>query len=718
MDPPLPPTQTTTVPTTTYPDSTDSPRSRADLDPLQPTTKLRLMCSYGGHIIPRPHDKSLCYVGGDTRMVVIPRTSTLPDLLSRLSKTLINSPLPHQHHHQHPFTLKYQLPHEDLDSLITVSTDEDLDNMIDEYDRLSALKSKSGRIRLFLFPSPSLDSTQSMGPILDGSNRSEDWFLNALNSAAELQRGFSEPGSISNLLGLDQEVEFVNPSSNININNINNKSTNDLQSVPDSPMVETTSSFGSTSSQPSFLNLAPIRVHVDDGNGRFVDQRSGIEEQFAQLGMGGGGGGGGGIQLNKQGEDGFVAISSSPSVAMMAAGGGGGGGGGGEFGNRNYSEDDRSDHGYRKQQQVTGQGQGQQQQQQQQMMGQNQQTGGDLPSPDSVSSDNSLSSANARQKPGMYQDSNSQLSSGSNRPSQGMQVQVSDSGYVYHPQYEQHQRHMLQQHQHQQQQQQQHHQQQQLHLLQQQQHQQQQQGQTHQQPQQQPQQQAQQQYLPPGAHYVQHHPQGSVPMQGYYPMYQPQQQNLQQQQQQYPVYYVQAGQAQGYSLPGQQQQPQQQQQQQQQQPNRGEGPTSVTTSRTQTQPNPSYNQARNMNVNMNMPPPKSEVGPGMYRTNTAAGGGMVQVVSNQQQPPPKSQPQQQQQYMGYSQPHHPSQSIAPNPGAASGYAYDFADPPRSQIYYTQPLQPALASQYQGGTSGGPTMMMPDGSSQPSSDNGK
>ncbi|OWM82348.1 hypothetical protein CDL15_Pgr001922 [Punica granatum] len=33
-----------------------------------------------------------------------------------------------------PFTLKYQLPNEDLDSLITVSTDKDLDNMIDEHD--------------------------------------------------------------------------------------------------------------------------------------------------------------------------------------------------------------------------------------------------------------------------------------------------------------------------------------------------------------------------------------------------------------------------------------------------------------------------------------------------------------------------------------------------------------------------------------------------------
>ncbi|OWM84481.1 hypothetical protein CDL15_Pgr000921 [Punica granatum] len=35
-----------------------------------------------------------------------------------------------------PFTLKYQLPNEDLNSLITVSADEDLDNMIDDHNRI------------------------------------------------------------------------------------------------------------------------------------------------------------------------------------------------------------------------------------------------------------------------------------------------------------------------------------------------------------------------------------------------------------------------------------------------------------------------------------------------------------------------------------------------------------------------------------------------------
>ena len=98
MDPPPLPSLSTAPTTTatvaapgpistylTYPDSVESsPRSRNadtydDNNPLPqvPGAKLRLMCSYGGHIIPRPHDKSLCYVSGETRLVVVDRHSSL-----------------------------------------------------------------------------------------------------------------------------------------------------------------------------------------------------------------------------------------------------------------------------------------------------------------------------------------------------------------------------------------------------------------------------------------------------------------------------------------------------------------------------------------------------------------------------------------------------------------------------------------------------------------
>ncbi|PNX59974.1 putative serine threonine-protein kinase tsuA-like protein, partial [Trifolium pratense] len=75
-------------------------------------------------------DNSLYYVGGDTRIVAVDRHSSLTHLCSHLSRNLL--------HGRRSFTLKYHLPDEDLDNLITVSTDEDLQNMIEEYDRLSS----------------------------------------------------------------------------------------------------------------------------------------------------------------------------------------------------------------------------------------------------------------------------------------------------------------------------------------------------------------------------------------------------------------------------------------------------------------------------------------------------------------------------------------------------------------------------------------------------
>uniref|UniRef100_A0A803M492 PB1 domain-containing protein n=1 Tax=Chenopodium quinoa TaxID=63459 RepID=A0A803M492_CHEQI len=106
--------------------------------------KLRLMLSFNGHILPRPHDKTLFYAGGETRIISIPRNSSLSlsSLFSHIAKSFFNGSL--------NFLLKYQLPNHDLDSLISISSDEDLFNMVDEYDRLLCSGSGS-RIRFFLF---------------------------------------------------------------------------------------------------------------------------------------------------------------------------------------------------------------------------------------------------------------------------------------------------------------------------------------------------------------------------------------------------------------------------------------------------------------------------------------------------------------------------------------------------------------------------------------
>ncbi|XP_073223184.1 uncharacterized protein [Cicer arietinum] len=702
---PQPPTPSTAPPLSSvapppphlnYPDSVDSsPRSRnTDSwdEPFPPaSTKLRLMCSYGGHIVPRPHDKSLCYVGGDTRIVVVERTTSLAELSTRLSKTFLNG---------RTFTLKYQLPNEDLDSLISVTTDEDLENMIDEYDRTNAANPslKPSRIRLFLFPTKP-ESAHSIPPqILDTSAKSDDWFLDALNGAGLLNRGFSDSASVNCLLGLDDDIggngnnniepgsreapEGVSqPGSFGNCKNLKQ----DVHSVPDSPMLETTSSFGSTSSSPSLANLPPIRVHVEDvGSERNQNQNQkvlGIEEQFAQMGVG--------VGVNqKQQDEGFVAMSSPPNATvpptLSAAAVGvpiGSAVVAGEYSNRVFSDDERSDHGaavgYRKpptpQPQVVQQPPVQTQPQTQSQPPQFQQkssSGADLPSPDSVSSDSSLSNAMSRQKPVIYQEQ-VHIQSGTTRvlsnpvdpklnlsdPHGRIQVQqhVQDPGYLLQQQFE-HQHHQ-QQFEHQQQQQQQ------------------------QQPQHQPQHQPQQQFIH-GGHFIHHNP--AIPT--YYPVYPSQQQPHHQ------VYYVPARQPQAYNLS-------------MQQANMGESATAIPSGRPQNPPNPTTLVQPNAAYNpiRNTPLPKTEMTAAAYRAATQGNPQFVQVPASQHQ----------QQYVTYSQIHHPSQSMAPNSTAPANYAYEYADPAHAQIYYSQPLAPTMPSQYQ--TMQGATMMQPEVSAQHPSD---
>lgn len=225
----------------------------------------------GGHIVPRPHDKSLCYIGGDTRIVVVDRNASLNDLIARLSKTLIGS-------NPCSFVLKYQLPSEDLDSLISISNDEDLENMIEEYDRLNSNSTTTGklsRIRLFLFPVNQEFSSSSIGSLLENSIKSEDWFLNALNGGSSVG-GLSGSNSVNSLLGLNDDVVNVKGGTG----GLVGKNV-DVHSVVES--LDRTSSFGSDvhSSGLGLGNLAPIRVKEDkvggeenvggNGNGKVDD---------------------------------------------------------------------------------------------------------------------------------------------------------------------------------------------------------------------------------------------------------------------------------------------------------------------------------------------------------------------------------------------------------------------------------------------------------------
>lgn len=169
---------------TTYPDSGDSSPGSRDIDcenvmwddPPQPSSptnyRVKFMCSFGGKIIPRPHDNLLSYVGGHTKILTVDRTIPFPSFVSKLSSLVTGGGA----EYYDEVCFKYQLPGEDLDALISVTNHEDLEHMMLEYDRL-LLRSipKPARLRIFLFPvNPS--------PVADAKS-DRQWFLEALNSA-------------------------------------------------------------------------------------------------------------------------------------------------------------------------------------------------------------------------------------------------------------------------------------------------------------------------------------------------------------------------------------------------------------------------------------------------------------------------------------------------------------------------------------------------------
>ncbi|EOA23556.1 hypothetical protein CARUB_v10016750mg [Capsella rubella] len=664
--------------TSSSPDSLDSsPRSRTtdvwdDLPaPSAVSSKLRLMCSYGGHILPRPHDKSLCYMGGNIRIVVVDRNISLSSLLARLSNTLLDG---------RSFTLKYQLPSEDLDSLISVTTDEDLDNMIEEYDRTipTSNSTKSSRLRLFLFSSKP-EATQSMGQILESSAKSDDWFLKALNSAGLLNRGFSDSDTnVNRLLGLDDALA-LRSNNNQDADDGSVKSAKqqqqqiqqppppqqqggqDVHCLPDSPMLDTSSSFGSTSSSPSLANLPPIRVHVEESSAgvrTMPDQRNlGIEEQFARFNVGN-------KQLPHQQDDGFAALSSPPpmpvTIALPAASVSAAATVSNESHARVFSDDERSDHGvptgFRKPPTPRSQPQNLPPQQAHQLKSNS--GGHELPSPNSVSSDSSMSNTMFHQRP-VYQEPFAQMSSaptGMINPSDPStllsQNQNQDPSYILHPQFEQ------------------------------------------QPAQSQPQQQQQFIHTTAAPQYIHHHPSSGLPVPTYiqvYPSQQPPQQQQQSfhqhpgrlDQQPYPVYYVTAPvPPRPYSMPVPQS------------ATVSEAPGSLSSNHLQAPPNATMMPPPPSNHMRSVTGGKPEMGQaGIYTTSPGVGGAqMVHQI-----------PTSQQQFMGYSQIHHPPQSgSAGNPN----YGYEYPDNAHTQIYYTQPLGHA---QYQTMTGPPPAMVMPDGS---------
>ncbi|XP_075506539.1 RAF-like serine/threonine-protein kinase 20 isoform X2 [Primulina tabacum] len=109
------------------------------------STKLKILCSFGGSILPRPSDGKLRYVGGETRIIIIRKDITMQELWQKATAIYFETQ-----------TIKYQYPGEDLDALVSVSTDEDLLNMMEDCHVLEDGEG-SKMLRMFLFSIGDLD---------------------------------------------------------------------------------------------------------------------------------------------------------------------------------------------------------------------------------------------------------------------------------------------------------------------------------------------------------------------------------------------------------------------------------------------------------------------------------------------------------------------------------------------------------------------------------
>ncbi|KAL8154168.1 hypothetical protein V2J09_011928 [Rumex salicifolius] len=123
----------------------------------------KFLCSYGGRIIPRPSDGLLRYIGGHTRVVSVPRTVSYSELIAKLSEICGYSA-----------AVRCQLPGEEMDVLVSITSDEDLANIIDEYDRSSSVSGKELKIRAVLSPPNPPSQTRSTSSSPSSSNSCDE----------------------------------------------------------------------------------------------------------------------------------------------------------------------------------------------------------------------------------------------------------------------------------------------------------------------------------------------------------------------------------------------------------------------------------------------------------------------------------------------------------------------------------------------------------------
>ncbi|KAK2411823.1 kinase superfamily with octicosapeptide/Phox/Bem1p domain-containing protein [Trifolium repens] len=150
--------------------------------------KVKFLCSFGGKILPRPSDGVLRYVGGQTRIISVRRDVSFNDLVQKMVDT-----------YGQPVVIKYQLPEEDLDALVSIACPDDVENMMEEYGKLvERSPDGSAKLRVFLFPMSEVDisSAAQVGDLQDTGQK----YFDAVNGIVDVNGvsvGFKRKESVT-----------------------------------------------------------------------------------------------------------------------------------------------------------------------------------------------------------------------------------------------------------------------------------------------------------------------------------------------------------------------------------------------------------------------------------------------------------------------------------------------------------------------------------------
>ncbi|TVU45621.1 hypothetical protein EJB05_05112, partial [Eragrostis curvula] len=118
--------------------------------------RMKITCSHGSHLMPCGPDGSLRYVSGETRVIGVPRSASFHHLAARLSEMAGGAEVR---------AVRHRLADEHLeDVIVSVTCDEELSHMRDEYDRLHATR-PAARFRLFVTTTADSSSRSGCGDV-------------------------------------------------------------------------------------------------------------------------------------------------------------------------------------------------------------------------------------------------------------------------------------------------------------------------------------------------------------------------------------------------------------------------------------------------------------------------------------------------------------------------------------------------------------------------